>query len=179
MALAEAVLQIAGAVRGKTSAATDDLLLLGGEVLPMSPGSLQVRIDEIVMPAIEEVDRVALRFRTRFVDLDERMMFAGELLLREALVNAVRHGSRGDPSKTVRFAARVKCGSLLIVVRDEGDGFDWRTALMARASAHENRGRGMEIFTTYANLIRFSPSGNQVALIRRQGPEGSEREQNR
>src|ERR1700724_908573 len=48
-----------------------------------------------------------------------------ELALTEALANAVVHGAKADPSKTVE--CDVVCNedqSMLIVVRDPGTGFD-------------------------------------------------------
>ena len=146
--------------------------------LPGNPDRVLLRLDRVVPPAIEEVERVAMEFRRQFGSLDARTTFAGELLLREALLNAVLHGSRGDPAKTVRCVARARNGNLLILVRDKGDGFDWRTALGRVAGAREQRGRGLEIFRTYASRVRFSPRGNQVALVRR-GPQDLEREQSK
>jgi len=51
--------------------------------------------------------------------------FAVQTALREALANAIVHGNHGDTRKKVR----VCCGcdlarGILIVIRDEGEGFD-------------------------------------------------------
>src|ERR1019366_9570477 len=138
--------------------------------LPGRPGWSALRLDTVAPPAVEQVERAALEFRQRFGSLGARTTFAGELLLREAMLNAVLHGSRGDPAKTVRCVVRARSGNLLILVRDEGDGFDWRTALGRVAGASEQSGRGLEIFRTYASRVRFSLRGNQVALVIR-GPK--------
>ena len=60
--------------------------------------------------------------------LDRESWFAAELLVREALANAVAHGCHADPSKQVRCCLRLKDGRLLIAVEDYGCGFNWRAA---------------------------------------------------
>ena len=50
-----------------------------------------------------------------------------DLALREALANAILHGNQSDPTKRVAVACFCECeatGGLLLVVRDEGSGFD-------------------------------------------------------
>jgi anti-sigma regulatory factor (Ser/Thr protein kinase) len=93
--------------------------------------------------------------------------FAAELLLREALTNAVRHGSAGDASREVRCAVRLHPGRLSITVADDGEGFDWRTARDHQAPPVSCSGRGMEIFRAYATRVRFSRKGNVTTMIRR------------
>jgi serine/threonine-protein kinase RsbW len=97
--------------------------------------------------------------------------FAAELLLREALTNAVVHGSGGDASKQVRCAIRMRRGRLSITVADEGEGFDWRSARDRQAPAVSSSGRGMEIFRAYATRVRFNRKGNITTMIRLLGAE--------
>src|SRR5215471_1219363 len=46
--------------------------------------------------------------------------FGVRLALEEAIVNGLRHGNGGDPSKRVRVRYRVDAETLLIEVKDEG-----------------------------------------------------------
>jgi anti-sigma regulatory factor (Ser/Thr protein kinase) len=91
--------------------------------------------------------------------------FSSELLLREALTNAVMHG--GSQGERISCVLRVKRGRLIIAIRDGGKGFNWRAAWNRKADAEDTHGRGIEIFRHYANLVRFNPSGNSVTLIKR------------
>lgn len=91
--------------------------------------------------------------------------FAAELLVREALTNAVVHGCRENPDKQVRCILRLRAGRLLIAVADEGEGFDWRKARRTRACIPDSSGRGMEILHRYANQVRFNDRGNVVTMI--------------
>jgi anti-sigma regulatory factor (Ser/Thr protein kinase) len=93
--------------------------------------------------------------------------FAAELLLREALTNAVVHGCHSDPSKEVRCVLRLKGRRLLITVQDDGDGFNWREAWSSSAELSDCSGRGMEILRKYANHIRYNDRGNVVAIVKR------------
>jgi anti-sigma regulatory factor (Ser/Thr protein kinase) len=91
--------------------------------------------------------------------------FASELLLREALVNAVEHGSK--------CAGHVECvvrggkGRLFIAVCDEGKGFDWGPRWHRTAPVDACSGRGVMIYRTYAHRVRFNRAGNTVFLQRR------------
>lgn len=102
-------------------------------------------------------------------------LFSAELLLREALTNSVLHGSSGDPHKRIVCAARAKPGRLVIAVRDQGQGFDWRKVLHRLPEVSETNGRGVAILRCYASLVRFNRKGNSVTLVKRfQEPEASD-----
>jgi signal transduction histidine kinase len=93
--------------------------------------------------------------------------FAAELLVREALTNAVVHGCGADPARQVRCFLRLRGDRLLIAVADDGDGFDWRSARSSAATIGDSSGRGVSILYRYANHVRFNDRGNLVAMIKR------------
>ncbi|HTS46531.1 MAG TPA: ATP-binding protein [Bryobacteraceae bacterium] len=99
--------------------------------------------------------------------LDRESCFAAELLVREALINAVRHGSHNDPRKQVRCCVRLKGGRLLITVKDRGCGFDWRALWSNQAATSDCSGRGIEILRKYASRVRYNDRGNAVAIVKR------------
>lgn len=109
---------------------------------------------------------VEIRLRSQSV-LAGRNCFAAELLVREALTNAVVHGCGADPRKRVRCWLRVRRGHLLIAVADGGEGFDWRVARHRTADGSDCCGRGMEILYRYADHVRFNRKGNVVTLTRK------------
>jgi hypothetical protein len=100
--------------------------------------------------------------------------FAAELLLRELLTNAVRHGSCGEPERLVRCAIRSRGSLLTINVQDEGAGFDWRRAIGRESKLSDPCGRGLQILRTYSTAVRFSDKGNAVTVRRRFGMESYE-----
>ncbi len=93
--------------------------------------------------------------------------FTGELLLREALANAVRHGCANDPTREVRCVLRVKPEYLLIAVSDDGPGFDWRGSHVPLPEICRADGRGIPIYRTYADRVRFNSKGNTVILLKK------------
>lgn len=93
--------------------------------------------------------------------------FDSELLLREALTNSVVHGCANDPGKRICCVVRAKTDRLLIVVRDEGTGFNWRAEWDRKAQVSDTSGRGIHILRRYANQVRFNLEGNTVTLLKR------------
>jgi serine/threonine-protein kinase RsbW len=121
------------------------------------------------LPAsLRAVEEFFVGFRLKSQALLDRVnCFAAELLVREALTNAVVHGCHSDPNKQVRCFLRLKGRHLLIAVQDDGDGFDWRAARGKTAAFPDDSGRGMEILRKYANHVRYNERGNVVAMIKR------------
>jgi anti-sigma regulatory factor (Ser/Thr protein kinase) len=123
----------------------------------------------ITLPAtLEAVEEFFLEFRGRSqVSLGRQDGFAAELLVREALTNAVMHGSGADPGKQVRCALRLRPDRLFVAVADDGEGFDWRAAESRTRFSDDCSGRGIEILRQYANRVRFNGKGNVVTMIKR------------
>jgi anti-sigma regulatory factor (Ser/Thr protein kinase) len=123
-------------------------------------------IRAVVPASFDAIEELFAEFRHCYgCVLGPSEYFAAELLLREALTNAVRHGSHDNPARSVRCALRMKGRRLIIAVGDEGEGFDWRTRQKSVADACACSGRGMEIYRTYANRVRFNSRGNAVTLV--------------
>jgi anti-sigma regulatory factor (Ser/Thr protein kinase) len=93
--------------------------------------------------------------------------FSSELLLREALTNSAIHGYSEAPDKRILCVLRAKQRRLLILVQDEGEGFNWSAALERNSNAADIHGRGIEILKRYASAVRFNPKGNAVTLVKR------------
>lgn len=116
--------------------------------------------------ASDLVEHICREFRQwEGYPLDRQDRFACELLLREALVNAVVHGSQ--PGGRVRCVLRASHDRILIAVSDCGRGFNWRAAWGQGADGEQEHGRGLSIYRHYATLVRFSERGNSIALVRR------------
>ena len=92
--------------------------------------------------------------------------FAIEMLVREAVTNAVLHGSRKDPAKQVRCTFTVGASRCSLRVTDQGPGFDWRAGLDRCADPDRPGGRGMELYRLYAHRTLFNRQGNSLLLVR-------------
>jgi serine/threonine-protein kinase RsbW len=93
-----------------------------------------------------------------------------ELALSEALANAVVHGAKSDPSKIVE--CDVACDqnrSLLIVVRDPGDGFDPAAipSPVQGENIYSGHGRGVYLITQLMDEVKFLKNGTEIHMIKR------------
>jgi serine/threonine-protein kinase RsbW len=115
----------------------------------------------------------------RHLGLDEDSQHWVGVAVRESVINAIKHGNKGDPSKlvTVEFAMApaVSPCELAIKVRDRGEGFD--PEQLADPLAPENllksSGRGiffMRSFMDDVQIARASGGGMEVRMVKRFTP---------
>ena len=90
-----------------------------------------------------------------------------EVALREALANAILHGNSGNPRKRVR----VECfeqpdKSVVLVVRDNGDGFD--PDRLHDPTRPENLfrdcGRGIFLIRHFMDEVSFGRGGREIRM---------------
>jgi anti-sigma regulatory factor (Ser/Thr protein kinase) len=118
--------------------------------------------------ALDAIEPFLMEFRALCRILQKASdRFTAELLLREALTNAVVHGSKSNPEKQVRCAVQLSDRRLRIVVEDDGEGFDWRSARMSLDRNLGSSGRGLELLRLYATQVRFNAKGNAAMVIKR------------
>jgi DNA-binding response OmpR family regulator len=120
---------------------------------------------------IEEMINNAVEHGHLGITLDEKhqALERGEYgeLIRQRL-------SLGDNArKRIRVATRLGPEELVITIRDEGPGFDWKAqpALTPEALFRYN-GRGILLTRIYFDEVRYNDTGNEVTLIRRRRPVG-------
>ncbi len=116
--------------------------------------------------SLEAVDQFCLEARAALAEHGwSAQAFWVELLLREALTNAVLHGCGGDAARRVDAEIALAGRELRLLVRDDGDGFDWRGGLLRPApTIEEDSGRGLTLMTSLAADITFNERGNAVAM---------------
>ncbi len=122
---------------------------------------------QVTLPAVlDSLEPLFVHFRKWCRDVTTPTdSFAAELLLREALTNAVVHGCKCDPELEVRCALRINRRRILIGISDDGEGFDWRAAREPDDNA--DCGRGIDILRMYGTRVRFNEKGNSTVIIRR------------
>jgi serine/threonine-protein kinase RsbW len=96
--------------------------------------------------------------------------FDVELVLREALANAVVHGNQEDPEKKVHLRCRCVPGNeISIVVTDQGKGFDFGKIVgngFTPDPAAEH-GRGIQLMKAFMDHVHFERGGSEVHMYRR------------
>ncbi len=99
------------------------------------------------------------------VDGIEKQLFSINLVIREGLTNAVRHGNAGDPGKNVKFELSLINKKIIrIMIEDEGEGFDWRERLHETPPDDQDHGRGIIIISTYFSRYSYNEKGNVLYL---------------
>ena len=101
--------------------------------------------------------------------------------LTEALSNAMLYGNERDPGKRVRVEVIVGEREIKARVTDEGSGFDPRQVPdpTTPGNLEKSGGRGLFLMRELMDEVHFNERGNQVTLILRLEPEGSDRRSDR
>ena len=117
---------------------------------------------------LEEIDRVTTFVHniTSRIGCDNETEHRIMLALSEAITNAILHGNRQDPAKSVEVTAQVDSDSLLLTVRDEGKGFNPESIPDPRKeeNLHKTSGRGVWLMKEFADEVHFSDNGSCVAI---------------
>jgi serine/threonine-protein kinase RsbW len=98
-------------------------------------------------------------------------VFAVRLALEEALVNAVKHGNRGDAAKEARLRYHAGPEFVLLEVEDDGAGFDPSAVPdpLAPENLERPSGRGLFLIRKYMTWVEYSERGNCVTMCKHRG----------
>ncbi|MDX2480729.1 MAG: ATP-binding protein [Desulfuromusa sp.] len=95
-----------------------------------------------------------------------RRQFAYQLnlVLTEALTNAMCHGNNCDPDKEVRVSIFASDHDLIIKVFDQGQGFDIKALAKLRACPNDEGGRGIKIIFKLMDQVKYNQEGDNNVL---------------
>jgi serine/threonine-protein kinase RsbW len=94
------------------------------------------------------------------------------LALDEALANAIRHGCKGDSTKSVQcIVTHDASGDLTIVVRDPGPGFEVAKVPnpLEGDNVFKSSGRGVFLINQLMDEVAFADGGREVQMRKRRG----------
>ncbi len=123
---------------------------------------LEIRFSS-TMDHIDDVCASVTLFLESLGDLFTPHVFSVNLVIREGLTNAVRHGNKNDPEKVVCLRLETDT-SIRVRIEDQGDGFNWQQAELSPMAETEDHGRGMTIMQTYFSQCRYNQKGNVLYL---------------
>jgi serine/threonine-protein kinase RsbW len=123
----------------------------------------------IEVPALTENIRMVESFidnaREKF-HLDDDIYGNIMIAVTEAVNNAIKHGSKNDPSRNVHMSLMVDGSTLKFRIEDEGKGFDY--SHLPDPTSPENLekpgGRGIFLMKHLADDVLFSEGGRIVEL---------------
>jgi serine/threonine-protein kinase RsbW len=95
-------------------------------------------------------------------------VFAVHLAVEEAFLNAVKHGNKMDPEKTVTIDCLVDEEKVDLKLTDEGDGFDPAGIPDPRVGENLYRpeGRGLLLINAYMHVVEYNEPGNCLHMVR-------------
>ena len=100
---------------------------------------------------------------------DDQSTFAIRLALEEGLMNAIKHGNKLDPKKTVHVEAKVTPKATEITIEDQGKGFHREE--VPDPCAEENllkcSGRGILLMEAYMDEVKYSQGGRRVRMVKK------------
>jgi len=138
----------------------------GGLELKLEPNAQCVRGRSLaeLRPAFHKVEDLMRVLGFPFTDI-----LAVQVAFREAAVNAVLHGNRGDPSKRVEARYLVTQDEVVVEVEDEGPGFDPAQVPDPFSGCQADRFKrlGLFLMRAHMNWVHFNARGNRVTLGRR------------
>lgn len=137
----------------------DKLLLKLDFEIPGDVESIQPAVDEIMELVGRQECAVGSEFEV-------------EVALLEAIANAVRHGCKGDPSKTIEVCVACEADrGMLIVVRDPGEGFE--PEQIPNPVRGENifydHGRGIFLINQLMDTVEYHGGGTEI-WMRKKAP---------
>lgn len=127
-----------------------------------------VAIDLKIESKIENLHKVEALIENICRDLQLEEDAFGNLLIAvtEAVNNAIQHGNKNNPEKTVNIQFKKEQDNLMFSIEDEGDGFDYEN--LPDPTAPENienpSGRGVFLMKNLADGVDFQNNGKRVDL---------------
>ena len=87
----------------------------------------------------------------------------------EAGTNAIKHGNREEPRKRAYFDFMMHPEELVVIVRDEGEGFDAQTTEdpLNPENLLNSSGRGLFLMEACMDSVDFSQHGRVVAMTKK------------
>ena len=120
---------------------------------------------------IAEVSPLTEQFAAELAQagFNDKDVFGLRLAVEEAVVNGIKHGNGGDPSKQVRIHYRVSPEQVLLLIEDEGQGFKPDELPDPRSDECLERpcGRGVFLMRFYMTWVQYSERGNSVTMCKK------------
>jgi len=133
---------------------------------PDTPASCSVVLESRPSALDGICEQILTELKTfRFSDDD---VFGVHLAFEEAFLNAVKHGNKMDPTKTVKVDYTIDRGKVEISITDEGNGFDPSSIPDPRVGDNLYRpdGRGLLLIGAYMDVMKYNESGNCVFMAK-------------
>jgi serine/threonine-protein kinase RsbW len=152
----------------------------------MTLGANTVRLDFYSTFEMLDVVQAVSEQLGRQAGLDDDALHWVAVAVRESVINAIKHGNRGDEQKQVHVDFTPLDASaprgIAIRVRDEGPGFDPDNVPdpLAPENLLKNSGRGIFLIRSFMDevaLQRAAEGGMEIVMVKRAGSAHPELQQ--
>ena len=118
---------------------------------------------------IEEAVELVTRHCLAGHETSTKTRFRLQVVLSEALSNAIVRGNREDRGKWVDVRAELQADAIRLEVTDEGPGFDPDAGPepIRPQQLDEANGRGLYLIRKLVDLVQFNEQGNSICMILR------------
>lgn len=117
---------------------------------------------------LDEIERVTafVHRLSSLIGCDAEKEHQIMLVLTEAVTNAIIHGNKKDPSKSVGVTAIYEPGTLNLRVKDQGKGFNPDILPDPRNSEnlYKSSGRGVWLMREFSDHLSYSENGSRVDI---------------
>lgn len=123
----------------------------------------------VLSASLSQIDELCPKLLAELTDNNTGKPMRGrtfffELMLREALDNAIIHGCNSDPTRRVNIAARITDNRVKICISDHGEGFDWQSKMAEIHNPLSTSGLGIPIMLKYSSRLSYNRRGNRLIL---------------
>ena len=140
-----------------------------------TPGLRTVKLDIASRFDMLEMVQTVLTRAAEVAGFDDDASHYLSVAVRESVVNAIKHGNKGDETKRVAIVLTSQANALEVRVQDQGQGFD--PAAVPDPLAEENLlkadGRGIFFMRQFMDEVSYSfppRGGTVVKMVKRVDP---------
>ena len=130
-------------------------------------------VDTLLESTLESVDEAETKVlqAAEKAGFDEEDLHKIGMAVRECMVNAVVHGNRYNARKKVHLGIRTTADRMIVVIRDEGEGFDINALPdpLAEENLLRQSGRGLLLIQAFMDefeIRKAEPKGTEVRMVK-------------
>jgi serine/threonine-protein kinase RsbW len=142
---------------------------------------ISLKVYDCVIPSdIREISstisNIILCLNRHLGTLEECTLFEIKVILNELILNAIKHGNKGDVTKNVRVICRITSDEyVLFQVEDEGEGYNYKCLLEKSEEIEEGcelldlkeTGRGIKIVKSLSDNLKLNIKGNKIIVLKK------------
>ena len=129
-----------------------------------------MRILEMMPSQLELVDGFVSSLLKRIPQLneDKDTLFNIKLALHEAIINAVKHGNKMNRNLPVQVDIKKDEGQIIIQVKDQGDGFDYKNLPdpITPENIEKLNGRGLFLIQNAMDRVEYADGGRIIKMVK-------------